>query len=354
MTRPVLLTVSGVIPPDLDQAIEQGRRPRADYLELARAFDADLLDYGEARRTSGRGGRFLARVAGDDILLAWACFRRRKHYAVVFTDGEQVGLPFAALLRITRRRSRHVMIGHRLSPRKKVLLHRVLRLTGRIDRVVVYASAQQRFAVDVLGYPPERVVLTTFMVDTAFWRPERVDIEPRARSLICAVGQELRDYPTLVEAVRDVAVDVVVAAVSPWSKRADSSAGLDIPPNVEVRGFDLFELRRLYADASVVVVPLQETDFQAGITTILEAMAMGRAVVCTRTTGQTDTVIDGVNGVYVPTGDVRALRAAIEELLVDPAAADRLGAAGQGWVREHADIDVYVARLADLVAAASS
>jgi hypothetical protein len=151
MTNRVLLTVSGTIPPDLSTAIEQGHRPRADYLELARAFGADVIDHREAQRTRGRGGRLVARVLGENAVLAWTCFRRRKQYDVVFTDGEQVGLPFAVLLWLSRRRPGHVMIGHRLSPRKKAVLHRMLRLRRRIDHVVVYASAQRRFAIDVLG-----------------------------------------------------------------------------------------------------------------------------------------------------------------------------------------------------------
>ena len=349
MTRSVLLTVSGTIPPGLDEAIEVGRRPRADYRELARAFDADILDYAEAARGRGPGGRLLARILGENVLLAWTCFRRRREHDVVFTDGEQVGLPFAALTWLTRRRPRHVMIGHRMSARKKVALHRLLRLGRRVDRLVVYASSQRRFAVDVLGYRPEQVHLTPFMVDTEFWRPDHVHVAHRERPMICAVGQELRDYPTLVEAVRGVDVHVVIAAASPWSKRADTSASLDIPPNVEVRGFDLFELRQLYADASFVAVPLQDTDFQAGITTILEAMSMGKAVVCTQTAGQTDAIVEGENGVYVRPGDTQDLREAIERLLVDPGTAARLGKAGQRWVREHANLDVYAGRLAAVV-----
>ncbi len=164
--------------------------------------------------------------------------------------------------------------------------------------------------------------------------------------MVCSVGLEFRDYPTLIEAVRDLAVDVVIAASSPWSKRTSNAADVDIPPNVSVEAFSQYDLRQLYADAAFVVVPLLETDFQAGITTILEAMAMGRAVVCSRTAGQTDTIEDGVTGVYVPPGDVAALRTAIGALLADPERAGRLGAAGRDWVREHADIDVYAARLA--------
>ena len=96
-------------------------------------------------------------------------------------------------------------------------------------------------------------------------------------------------------------------------------------------------------------MPLQETDFQAGITTILEAMSMGRAIVCTRTTGQTDVVADGENGVYVPVGDAQALRAAIERLIGDEREAERLGSNGRQWVRTHGDIGVYARELARAV-----
>jgi glycosyltransferase involved in cell wall biosynthesis len=348
--RPVLLTVSGVIPSDLGESIEKGRRPRSDYLEMAKAFDAEVIDRPGALRALGSFGVLLERFAGPNVTLALACLVRRNRHRVVFTDGEQVGLPYAALCWFTRKRPRHVMIGHRLSARKKVLVHRVLRLQRRVDCVVVYASEQRQFAIEVLGYSPHRVVLHPFMVDTTFWHPAKVSSAPRSRRMVCAVGQELRDYPTLVEAVRGLEVDVVIAAASPWSKREDTSTGLHIPPNVTVRACDQFELRQLYADAALVVVPLQQTDFQAGITTILEAMSMARAVICTLTTGQTDTIVEGETGRYVPPSDPAALRTAIEDLLSRPDEAARLGELGQQWARSHADIATYATDLATVVA----
>ena len=92
------------------------------------------------------------------------------------------------------------------------------------------------------------------------------------------------------------------------------------------------DLRQLYADARFVVMPLHDVEFQAGVTTILEAMAMGKAVVCSRTRGQTDVIIDGATGVYVPPGDAAALRAAIRGLLDDPDRADEIGARGRRYV----------------------
>ena len=253
--RRVLLTVSGTIPADLDAQVAAGRRPRADYRAIARALDADVVDTERALHETGRLGALLHRLGGAGLLLAWYCFRHRRRYDVLFTDGEQVGIPLAALTRVFGRSGRaHVMIVHILSVRKKAALMRALRLTGQIDRYVVYCTSQAQFARDELGVPAGRVVLSTFMVDTGFFAPDRVDVE--RRRMICSAGLERRDYPTLMDAVDGLDVDVVIAAASPWSKQADSSAGRTLPSNVEVRRLSLYELRELYAQAAFVVMPL--------------------------------------------------------------------------------------------------
>ncbi|MET0908778.1 MAG: glycosyltransferase family 4 protein [Ilumatobacteraceae bacterium] len=346
--RPVLLTVSGAIPPDLDEQVSAGRRPRADYVVMRDAFDADLVDVPAALAATGRFGRIVHRLLGVGSLLAWFCFRHRGRYDVIVTDGEQVGIPLAVLCRVGGRgRARHMMIVHILSTRSKERIMRWARLGSLIDRYVVYCSWQQAFITTRFGVPADRVVLSTFMVDTDFFDVAAVDVEPA--SMICAVGLERRDYPTLMRAVAGLDVRVVVAAASPWSTQSDSTAGQDLPANVEVRRLNLFELRELYAASRFVVMPLVEVDFQAGITAILESMSMSRAVVCTRTAGQTDTIEDGVTGVYVPPGDVDALRSAITRLLDDEPLSAELGARAREWAVGHADVERYAHALTQVV-----
>lgn len=367
--RRVLLTVSGVITDDLDEQIAAGRRPRADYRVLQDHLDADVIDAALAAAQHRRLGRLLRRFAGVGPLLAWACFRRRSRYEVIVTDGEQVGLPLALLCRLFGRSdSRHAMIVHVISPRKKASFVRVARLAPLIDRWIVYCTAQADFIADRFAVPAERIITTPFMVDARFFTPDEANsgamggVEAAGgRSslpMICAVGLERRDYPTLMEAVDGLDVEVVIAAASPWSKQANSAEGADLPTNVSVAKFSQLELRDVYRRAAFSVMPLVEVNFQAGITAILESMAMERPVVCTRTTGQTDTIIgiDGrghparpPTGKYVPPGDAPALRGAIEELLADPDTAIDLGRAARRWVVEHADVDVYAAGLAAVV-----
>jgi len=118
---------------------------------------------------------------------------------------------------------------------------------------------------------------------------------------------------------------------------------------VLVRRFTQFELRELYARSAFLVMPLYTVNFQAGVTALLEAMAMSRAVICSRTPGQTDVVVEGKTGIYVPPEDPVALRAAIEQLLQQPAEARRLGVNGRRRIVAHMSLTHYTRRLAAFV-----
>lgn len=353
MSNHVLLTVSGTIAADLDTKVAAGSRPRADYTTMAQAFGADLIDYPAARAAAGAFGRLLERIGGPDLMLAWSCFRLRDRYQVIVTDGEQIGLPLAALMKFLGpgRRPRHLMITHIISVPKKMIFLDRLGVQSHIDRFLVYATAQKEFIERRWKIPAARVLFTPFMVDSDFFAPDQVEANDE-QPMVCAVGLERRDYPTLLRAAEGLPAKVVIAAASPWSKRSDSTQGQQIPANVEVRRFSQFELRQLYADSRFLVMPLENVEFQAGITAILEAMAMGRAVICSRIAGQTDAVIDGETGLYVPPGDPAALRAAMERLLQHPDEAERMGKAARKVVLQHMSLDRYVERLSKLVSEA--
>lgn len=347
--KPVLLTVSGKIARDAPPQIERGERPRIDYYELAQALNADLIDYAAARQSGGPFQRMLERIGGPNLVLAWACFQQRKDYKLIFTDGEQVGIPLALFLALSGTRPRHMMVTHTLSTPKKTPFFDLLKVQRWIDKLLIYSSWQAEFIQKRWKLPADQLILTPFMVDTQFFNPERVTPNPTLRPLIGTAGKEARDYPTLLKAVEGLDVDVRIAAGSLWSKRADSTRNQVIPPNVRVNRYSYHALRQIYADCRFVVVPLENVDFQAGITTILEAMAMGKAVICSRTRGQSDAVVEGETGLYVTQGDPAALRQAIEYLLAHPAETERMGAAGRRRIEQAMSLEHYTARLRQYV-----
>jgi glycosyltransferase involved in cell wall biosynthesis len=344
----VLLLIPSYIKRGLEAEVAANTHPTMDYFALQARLDADLADYGSMeadRHALVRAARWL----GRDAALAMHGFLRARNYQVIFSNGENVSIPLAALLTVLRRRPRHVLIGHRLSARKKKLLLRALH--PQMDAIVVYAAVQKAYAGEVLRIPASKLYLIPFHADSRFYHPmPDVAVERRLSS----AGLELRDYPTLIEAVRGVDIDVRLAAASPWSKRRNETTDRTLPSNVSARSYRYQELRELYATSQFVVVPLYDNDFQAGVTTMLEAMAMGKAVIVTRTSGQRDVIRHGVNGIYVPPGDPKALHSAILNLIQHPEEAARLGANARRTIESEMSLDLWSERISRVVRAIAS
>lgn len=84
----------------------------------------------------------------------------------------------------------------------------------------------------------------------------------------------------------------------------------------------LDDVRPVIADSSVYVLP----SYREGTPrTVLEAMAMGRAIITTDTPGCKETVVDGENGFLVPSRSVNALVAAMTRFIEDPELALSMG-----------------------------
>jgi len=95
------------------------------------------------------------------------------------------------------------------------------------------------------------------------------------------------------------------------------------------------EVLRLYALADLVVVPSVWPEPLSRV--LLEAMAMGRAVVGTRVGGTPELIEEGVNGLVVTRSRPDELADAILALLRDPERRAAMGAAGRRLLVERFD-----------------
>jgi glycosyltransferase involved in cell wall biosynthesis len=326
--RPLLL-VSAWADRDLRAAVAAEMRPRPEYLELEHQLDGEVLDWSRL----GRRGR---RSPGMSLHHAAAAWPRVRDHSVVFSDGEHVGIPLALALALGPAHP-HVVIGHWLTRRKKGVFFRTLKAHRRMTRIIVHSRTQLERATSELGIPRDLLQFAPYCADTKFWRPLDVPEE----SVIMSAGREQRDYAILDRACTGLGQQLLIAAGSLYSP--NSACTLPPPTSTAlVRQVDYVELREWYARATVVVVPLLPNDFQAGVTTLLEAMAMEKAVVVSATDGQRDIVVDGETGILVPPGDEKALREAVERLLKDPSERKRLGRNARRAVSEHFSLDRYV------------
>jgi len=237
-----------------------------------------------------------------------------------------------------------VVIGHHLNTPKKRLLFRTLGAGRHMDRVLVHSQRQREVAVAELGIDPDRVSVLPYAVDTDFWEPGAV--AHAGRPTIASAGIEHRDYRTLAEAAAGLDARLQVSIGSMHSPQSQARLPDRWPEHAQVGFAQPAELRLRYSEATVVAVPVTETEFPAGITTLLEAMSMGKAVVVSATRGMDGIVQDGGTGLLVAPGDATALHRALARLLEDDSLRRRLGAQAREFAVREAAVERFAAGLA--------
>jgi len=95
------------------------------------------------------------------------------------------------------------------------------------------------------------------------------------------------------------------------------------------------DVRPFIAESSVYVLP----SYREGTPrTVLEAMAMGRAIITTDAPGCRETLIDGINGFLVPVKDSQTLAKVLERFIIEPELIPIMGAKSRKIAEEKYDV----------------
>ena len=143
------------------------------------------------------------------------------------------------------------------------------------------------------------------------------------------------EYVEAAKIVKKSFPDVNFRLVGFFDKNPSSVTEQDLNDWVESGAIEylgyLRDVHQAIADCSVYVLP----SYREGLPrTVLEAMAMARAVVTTDAPGCRETVDPGVNGQLVPVGDANKLAEAIEYFINNPDDIIRMGQASRRIAEE--------------------
>jgi glycosyltransferase involved in cell wall biosynthesis len=309
--------------------------PRAHVFEAAFSpiLDESILSSADSSRLVPKWWRMAREIR-----------RRHVEYDAVLTWGEKLSLALLLQDQLMRVGKPHIAMMYQFEkPNIRVPLSAFKK---NLHAVITWSSVQRRALIERIGFPRARVYLIRHYVDQVFYRPH-----PTEEDMICAAGAEMRDYATLLEAIRGAGVRCHIATDHvriPGRFRLLSDRRVPIgnicgsPDTLVTAGrMPLTELRNLYARSKFVVVPLRASDTDNGVTVILEAMAMGKPVICSRTRGQVDVIQEGVTGMYVPIGDTAALRAAILSLWTEPQRAQQMGRNARAYVEKYHTLERF-------------
>ncbi len=187
------------------------------------------------------------------------------------------------------------------------------RLLLRAPRAFLVPGSAARDYLVSLGIDERRVFVAPNAVDqSVFSSAARTRTDGRVR--LVAVGRLAAEkgIDTLLEATRDLPVDVVLAGSGPEEPRLREIAG----PNVTFLGnVGRDDLGGIYADADIAVLPSRSEPWGMILN---EAGLAGLPLVSTTAAGAAwELIEDGVNGFRVPPDDPGALRDAIVRLVED-------------------------------------
>jgi rhamnosyl/mannosyltransferase len=121
---------------------------------------------------------------------------------------------------------------------------------------------------------------------------------------------------------------------------------VDLPANMQTTGWlSYLDLRHYLYACRFYVVPLRAIDHAGGDSSLLHAMAFGKAVVASRAPSTETYLHHGETGLLVEPGDVAGLRQAILHLWRNPKEALRMGLAA----RRRFEADHTIEKLAERI-----
>jgi glycosyltransferase involved in cell wall biosynthesis len=289
---------------------------------------------------------------GGDFATVLASLRAANRANVVLSTVDTVGIPLMLLKRLGRLRPPlvYVAIGlpERLSKLRRARIRRLYASAlARCAAVVAYSekeAADIREWVAAHGHAA-RVEFVPFGVDARSLAPA----DGRATGGVVSVGADPhRDFDLLLRVARRMPeTDFRIVTT------ADHARGLPPPPeNVSVESDLPFEeMRRRLEGARLVALPVRENSYSGATTVLLQAMALEKPVVVTRTSAIASGygLVDGENVRLVAPGDEAAFERAVSDVLRDELHARSLAASARATVERELSWERYVARIEELL-----
>lgn len=290
------------------------------------------------------------------LYTAWCVLTCREHYDALYATHYK-GLELVVLLRALGLFRKPIIVWHHQPIVKSK--SRLRELLGRFfykgfDRLIFFS---QKLVDDSLKAPkadPRKLVVGHWGADLAFY--DKIKAELKAEQIspshhntpspsqhlntspsFIATGKEQRDQPTLIEAFNRTGRHLILyIGINPNPnvpnpnleavERCEPADNIDV---VKICGLLPYEIAREVAKADCVVICCHRTRYTAGLTTVVEALALGLPVICSRNP-QIPVDFDRLGcGISVEYGDVEGWQRAVEYIATHPDEARLMGERGR-------------------------
>ena len=269
------------------------------------------------------------------IAAGWqAAGRLEGRDAVLVSHGPRPAMYGSVCAELRRRARRHLAFSFNFTDLPKGPARSLMASAFRhVDRFVVFSTMERHLYAAYFDLPLERF-------DMLHWGVQPAAVPPGSEPLvvgdyICAIGSQARDYAVLAEAMRELPAVKLVIVATP-----ESVARLRFPDNVSVQtNIPRPDAMNILAFSRFMVLPLRDSEVPCGHVTLVSAMHMGKAILCTDSSGVSDYVRPAVTGRLMPPRDPASTALAIQAMYDDPTGTSHLGAEGRAFALAHCTED---------------
>jgi glycosyltransferase involved in cell wall biosynthesis len=293
---------------------------------------------------------------GGDFASVLASLRTANGSEVVFSTTDTVGIPLILLkwARLLRPPLVYAAIGlpeRLVQLRGGLMRHLYARALRTAHTIVAYAEGEADWLRKWLGPGAPPVLFVPFGVDLKAFSPD--PDRPPELDVVSIGADPRRDFGLLAAiAARHLELGFQFVATKDHARSLGT-----LPPNVAIETeVSLERVRDRLGGARVVALPVRSNSYSGATTVLLQAMAMAKPVVVSRTEAIAEGygLEDGVNCRLVQPGDAESFERALLETLTGADAAVSLGVRARETVERNFSWERYTDALWEILSAAAS
>lgn len=271
-----------------------------------------------------------------NISTAWQLFTIRKHVDAVYAT-HYTGIELIILARAMRIYRRPVVIWQHqpITRPRKTLRDMFSRLFYRgIDGMIFFSETMLGESAATGKFPRGRMYVAHWGADLDFYDRVMRDNPVGGRLGFISTGKERRDFTTLVKAFNatNSPLDIYLTRQNLGVSYEERLREMPVNGNINIHftvGLIQQKLAALVNKAACVVICCEPANYTVGLTTVVEALALGLPVICTRNSRMPMDVDKERCGVTVAPRATRDWIAAIERIASNPNEAAGMGKRGR-------------------------
>ncbi len=274
-----------------------------------------------------------------NLLYAWRLLRQTRRYTVLILNGGTALWLFVGLLnRFAMLRKRTIMLWDVFVEVEDGWRRTVMAVAMSSFRLnVLWSRKQIEPHAEWLRLPKKRFIFLPYKSGQS----KGLSYELPIGNYVFAGGNGKRDYKTLVDAVLDTGIPVIISATDPAVRNQ-----IEKLPNVIALAAWEPAFAQLQAGSRFTVVTMVDTGLKGGgEANMCNGMWHGKPVIAVDRMAAEDYIVEGETGFIVPPGNVALLRRRILELWNDIDKCERMGQKAKEHVEANFTHEAFIRRL---------